>query len=73
MKTIYSISVGLACITDKKRGGHFPYIDHDKGIYQRKGKLKICVMNILLCNIKITISKKIYKIKSNKIGTVHIM
>jgi len=63
METIYSISVGLACITDKKRGGHFPYIDHDKL------KLKICIAEVLLYNIKITVSKKIYKIKRNKIGT----
>lgn len=72
MRTAYSVSVGLACITDNKRG-HFRCIDHDKGTYQRKGKLKMCILNILLYNIKITISKKIYKIESNKIDTVRIM
>jgi len=54
MRTTYSISVGLACVTGKKRG-HFPYIDHDKGDIQAKGKLKICIVKMLLCNIEITV------------------
>lgn len=39
MKTTYDISVGLACITDKKRG-HFPYIDCDKWDISLKRKVK---------------------------------
>jgi len=39
MKTTYSISVELACITCKQRG-HFPYIDHGKGNMSVAWKVK---------------------------------